>query len=78
LFSGFDDHIVDVGFYVFPNMRTQALLYRLLVGRTSVFQAKCHNLIAVDVVRHYECCLVFIVGVQGYLVVPRIVVEEVE
>jgi hypothetical protein len=76
LFGGLDNHIVDVGFYIFPNLRTQALLYRLLVGRTGVFQAKGHDLVAVDVVGCYERRLVFIVGVQGYLVIPRIAVEE--
>jgi hypothetical protein len=57
-------------------LRHQAFPYRLLVGGTSVFQAKDHNLIAVDVVRRYERHSVLVVKIQGYLVIPWIVVEE--
>jgi hypothetical protein len=78
LFSGLDDHIVDVGFYVLPDLRLQALLYCLLVRCAGVSQAKGHDLVAVHVVRHYERRLVFVVGVEGYLVISRIVVEKAE
>jgi hypothetical protein len=63
LFGGLDNHIIDVGFYVFPDLRTQTLFYHLLVGRTSVFQAKGHDLVEKDVVGRYERRLVFIVRV---------------
>jgi hypothetical protein len=41
----------------------QALLNCLLVGCSGVFQARGHDLIALDVVGCYERCLVFVVGV---------------
>jgi hypothetical protein len=51
-------------------LRHQAFPYRLLVGGTSVFQAKDHDLIAVDVVMRYERHFVLVVRIQGYLVIP--------
>jgi hypothetical protein len=36
----------------------------------SVFQAKGHDLVEIDVVRRYERCFIFVVRVQGYLVIP--------
>jgi hypothetical protein len=34
------------------------------------FQTKGHDLVAVDVVRRYERRFIFVVGMQGYLVIP--------
>jgi hypothetical protein len=51
------------------------LLFGRLLRR---FQAKGHDLIAVDAVGRYERCLVFIVGMQGYLMISSIAVEEAE
>jgi hypothetical protein len=56
----------------------QALLDCLLVCCSSVFQAKGHDLVAIDVVGRYECCFIFIVRMQGYLMVPLVAVEEAE
>jgi hypothetical protein len=69
LLSGLDDHVVDVGFHILPNLGLQALLYRLLVGRANIFQANGHDLVAVDVVGCYERRFVLVIGVQGYLVI---------
>jgi hypothetical protein len=38
-------------------------LYCLLVGRSSIFQSKGHDLVTVDVVGSYEHRLVFVVGI---------------
>jgi hypothetical protein len=48
----------------------QALLDCLLVCCSSVFQPKDHDLVAIDVVRRYERCFVFVVRMQGYPVIP--------
>jgi hypothetical protein len=34
------------------------------------FQAKGHDLVAVDAVGRYERCFVFVVRMQGYLMIP--------
>jgi hypothetical protein len=33
-------------------------------------QAKGHDLVVIYAVRHYECCFIFVIGMQGYLVIP--------
>jgi hypothetical protein len=43
-------------------LRLQALLNCLLICCSSVFQAKAHDLVAIDAVRRYERRFVFIVG----------------
>jgi hypothetical protein len=42
----------------------------LLVCCSSVFQAKGHDLVVIDVVRRYEHSFIFVVKMQGYLVIP--------
>jgi hypothetical protein len=64
LFRNLDDHIIDVSFKVFPDLQLQALLNCLLVGRTGVFQAKGHDLVAINAIGHYERRLVFIIRVR--------------
>jgi hypothetical protein len=73
---GLDDHIVYISLEVLPDLGLQALLNCLLVCCSSVFQAKGHDLVAIDAMRSYECCFVFIVRMQGYLMIPRVAVEE--
>jgi hypothetical protein len=67
--NSLDDHIVDVGFHILPDLRLQALLYRLLIGSTGVFQAKGHDLISLDAIWRYECHVVLVIRIQGYLVI---------
>jgi hypothetical protein len=78
LFRSLDDHIIDVSFNVFPYLRLQTILNCLLVGRTDVFQAKGPDLVVVDAIGRYKPRFVFIVRVQGYLVLPEVAVEEAE
>jgi hypothetical protein len=42
------------------------------------FQAKGHEFVAVDVVGHYECRFIFVVRMQGYLVLSQVAVMEAE
>jgi hypothetical protein len=67
---GLDDHIIYISLNVLPDLGLQTLLDRFLLCCSSVFQAKGHDLVAVDAVRSYECCFIFVVRVQGYLVIP--------
>jgi hypothetical protein len=75
-FCGLDDHIVYISLDVLSDLGLQALLDCLLVGCSSVFQAKGHDLIAIDAVRCYERRFVFVIRMQGYLVISRVAVEE--
>jgi hypothetical protein len=63
LLSGLDDHIVDLGFNIALELRLHALLDRLLVRGTSVFQTEGHDLIAVDAITHNEHYLVLIIRI---------------
>jgi hypothetical protein len=54
----------------------QALLDCLLVCCSSIFQAKGHDLVAVDAMGRYERRFVFVVGMQGYLVISRLAIKE--
>jgi hypothetical protein len=65
-----DDHIVFVGLDVLPDLRLQALLNCLLICCFGVFQAKGHDLVAIDVVRGYERRFIFVIRMQGYLMLP--------
>jgi hypothetical protein len=76
--GGLDDHIVYIGFDVLPDLRLQALLNFLLICCSNIFQAESHDLIAIDAMGHYEHCFVFVVGVQSYLMISRVAVEEAE
>jgi hypothetical protein len=67
---GLDDHIIYIGLDVLPDFGFQTLLNRLLVSCCRIFQAKSHDFVAIDAMRRYERCFVFIVGMQGYLVIP--------
>jgi hypothetical protein len=42
------------------------------------FQAKSHHLVGIDAMGCYECYIVFVVGVQGYLMISQVAVEEAE
>jgi hypothetical protein len=64
--GGLDEHIVYVSFNISPDLRPQSLIYHLLICCSNIFEAKSHDLIAVDVMGRYECCFVFVVGIQGY------------
>jgi hypothetical protein len=77
-FCGLDDHIVYVSFDVLADLGLQALLDCLLICCSSVFQAKGHDLVAVDVVRRYERRFDFVVRMQGYLMISQVAVEEAE
>jgi hypothetical protein len=66
---GIDDHIVYIGLDVLPDLGLQALLNCLLVCCSNIFQTKGHDLVVIDVVRRYERRFIFIVGMQGYLVI---------
>jgi hypothetical protein len=66
---GLDDHIVYIGLDILPDLGFEALLDHLLVCCSSVFQAKGHDLVAIDAVSCYDRCFVFVVGMQGYLVI---------
>jgi hypothetical protein len=68
-FGGLDDHVVDVGLDVLADLGFQALLDGILVGRSSVLEAKGYGCVVVDVVRRYERRLVLVRVLQGYLVI---------
>jgi hypothetical protein len=63
-------YIVYISLDVLLDLGLQTLLDRLLICCSSVFQDKGHDLVAIDVVRHYERCFIFVVRVHGYLVIP--------
>jgi hypothetical protein len=50
LHHGLDNYVVDIGFDVVTDLRLQALLDGLLVGRSSILEAEHHGHVAVNVV----------------------------
>jgi len=75
-FFTLDEHIINVYFYVTPNLLIEHLIYQSLVCSSCVLQTKRHNPITVESLAGDEGCFFLIFLGHLYLVVPRKCVNE--
>lgn len=59
-FSTFDHEIINVTLYLVVNDIIKILSHSLLVGETSILEAKMHDLVTINSQRSYKCDVLFI------------------
>jgi len=66
----FHSDIIDIAFYGLTYMLMEDHIRGVLIGCTSVIQAKGHYCVAVYSQRYPERCVFFIIRVYLYLIIP--------